>query len=49
MPCVLAFEFLVGWRGPLDARETIRRARERYLQAHAKPAGEGTPASQRGA
>jgi len=23
-----------GWRGPREARETIRVARERYLQAH---------------
>jgi inorganic pyrophosphatase len=33
-----------GWRGPREARETIRRSRERYLKAHAEAAGEGSAA-----
>ncbi len=27
-----------GWRGPREARESIRKARERYLKAHAEGA-----------
>jgi inorganic pyrophosphatase len=26
-----------GWRGPREARETIRRCRERYLEARPQP------------
>ena len=26
-----------GWKGPRDAREAIRKSRERYLEAHPKP------------
>jgi inorganic pyrophosphatase len=33
-----------GWRGPREARETIRRARERYLAAHPEAAAEGSAA-----
>jgi inorganic pyrophosphatase len=27
-----------GWRGPREARDSIRKARERYLKAHAEGA-----------
>jgi inorganic pyrophosphatase len=29
-----------GWRGPREARDTIRACRERYLETHAAPSGD---------
>jgi len=38
-----------GWHGPREAREIIRRARERYLQAHPEAEGAGSAAGGSGA
>jgi inorganic pyrophosphatase len=29
-----------GWRGPREARDAIRRCRDRYLETNAEPSGD---------
>jgi inorganic pyrophosphatase len=36
---------MLGWRGPRYARESIRKCRDRYLEAHVEPSGDAATIS----